>query len=307
MEQDPALPHWRPTRFAGEPQLRFETDSVELRAWLDCQPGSINRNDTGNRGMALQLWADESLLLAEWPLGALQPDSRRLASVGGRVALAQPAGQAGRRLALRLVSGQQGAWDRLHDCKRLLRPCRFLQPGLTGALQVSIDAGRLELAIDGIVNPRPAGELSGTLALELWALQRPYDGGSFQGQPLGSVTLGCLGGQQQWSDLRPSWHWPAAAPAAKPKGQLTLMLREWTPAAYVTRDWRALDWPRQPGSQSLSLNHATTARLRSLPGVSDKLARQLVASRPYHSLEQLRRVRGMDERLYARLRDRLVL
>ena len=307
MEQDPELPRWRPTRLAGEPQLRFETDSVELRAWLDCQPGAIQGDAAGSRRMALQLWADESLLLAEWPLGPLQPDSRRLASVGGRVALAQPAGQAGRRLALRLVSGQPGAWDRLHDCKRLLLPHRFLQPGLIGALQVSVYAGRLELAIDGIGNPRPAGELSGTLALELWALQRPYDGGPFQGQPLGSVTLGCLGGQQHWRHLRPSWSWPEAAPAAKPKGQLTLMLREWTPAAYVTRDWRVLDWPRQPGSQSLSLNHATTARLRSLPGVSDKLARQLVASRPFSSLEQLQRVRGMDERLYARLRDRLVL
>lgn len=307
MEQDPALPLWRPTRFAGEPQLRFETDSVKLRAWLDCQPGAVQGGDAGSRGMALQLWADESLLLSEWRLGPLQPDSRQLASVGGRVALAQPAGQAGRRLALRLVSGPPGAWDRLHDCKRLLRPHRFLQPGLTGALQVSLEAGELELAIDGIVNPRAAGELSGTLALELWALQQPYDGGPFLGQPLGSMTLGCLGGQQQWSDLRPRWHWREAAPAAKPKGQLTLMLREWTSAAYVTRDWRVLDWPRQPGSQSLSLNHSTTARLRSLPGLSDRLARRLVAARPFSSIEQLQRVRGMNERLYARLRDRLVL
>ena len=100
---------------------------------------------------------------------------------------------------------------------------------------------------------------------------------------------------------------PELALATAEKGRLTLMLRGWTPAASVTRDWRALDWPRQPGSQSLSLNHATTARLRSLPGVRDKLARQLVASRPYHSLEQLQQVRGMDERLYARLRHRLVL
>ena len=307
MEQDPALPRWRPTRFAGDTQLSFETDSVELRTWLDCQPGSIQDHGAGKRCMALQLWADESLLLAEWPLGALQADETRRAGVGGRVALAQPAGQAGRRLAIKLVSGQPGAWDRLHDCRRLLRPHRFLQPGLTGALQVRLEAGLLELAIDGIGNPRAAGGLSGTLALELWALQRPYEGGPFQGQPLGSVTLGCLGGQQQWHHLRPSWAWPEVTPAAKPQGQLTLMLREWTPAAYVTRDWRVLDWPRQPGSQSISLNQSTTARLRSLPGVSERLARRLVASRPFSSLEQLQRTRGMNERLYAGLRDRLVL
>lgn len=313
MEQDPALPRWQATGLAGEARLRFETDSVELQAWLSCQPGSSdvsdvsNASDSGHRTMAVQLWADEALLLAEWPLGLLQPDPRRLAPVGGRAPLAQPAGQARRRLSLKLVSGQPGAWDRRHDCKRLLLPHRFLQPSLTGALQVRLEAGELKLAIEGISNPRAAGELSGTLALELWALQRPYDGGPFQGQPLGSLTLGSLGGQQQWSDLRPSWRWHASAPQAVPQGQLTLMLREWTPAAYVTRDWRALDWPRQPESQAVSVNRSTTAGLRSVPGISDRLARQLVASRPFASLEQLQRVRGMSDRLYARLRDRLVL
>jgi hypothetical protein len=307
MEQDPDLPRWQPACLAGNARLRFETDSVELQAWLSCQPVTRDVSDAGNRTMALQLWADETLLLAEWPLGLLQPDPRRLASVGGRAPLVQPAGQARRRLALKLVSGHPGGWDQLHDCKRVLLPHRFLQPSLTGALQVHLEAGELRLALDGINNPRAAGELSGTLALELWALERPYDGGPFQGQPLGSLTLGRLGGQQQWRQLSPSWRWPDTAPLAVPKGQLTLMLREWTPAAYVTRDWRTLDWPRQPDGQAISVNRSTTARLRSVPGVSDKLARQLVASRPFTTLEQLQRVRGMSDRLYARLRDRLVL
>lgn len=315
MEQDPAPARWQPTCFAGEARLRFETDSVELQAWLsgqsvtrDVSNASDTDTDTDNRMMAVQLWADEALLLAEWPLGPLQPDPRRLTPVGGRVPLAQPAGQARRRLALKLVSGQPGSWDRLHDCKRLLLPHRFLQPSLTGSVQVRFAGGELKLAIAGISNPRVAGELSGTLALELWALQRPYDGGPFQGQPLGSLTLGSLGGQEQWSDLGPSWRWPDTVPLAVAQGPLTLMLREWTPAAYVTRDWRRLDWPRQPDDgQAVSVNRSTTARLRSVPGVSDRLARQLVASRPFASLDELLRVRGMNERLHARLRDRLVL
>lgn len=308
MEQDPAPARWQPTCFAGEARLHFETDNVELQAWLGCQPGTRDISDTGNRTMAVQLWADEALLLAEWPLGPLQPDQQRLAPVGGRVPLVQPAGQARRRLALKLVSGQPGSWDRLHACKRLVLPHRFLQPSLAGSVQVRVHGDELKLAIAGISNLRAAGELSGTLALELWALQQPYDGGPFQGQPLGSLTLGRLGGQQQWSDLCPSWHWSAAAlPLAGQQGQLTLMLREWTPAAYVTRDWRRLDWPRQPDGQAVSVNRSTTARLRSVSGVSDRLARQLVASRPFASLEQLQRVRGMNNRLYARLRDQLVL
>ena len=85
------------------------------------------------------------------------------------------------------------------------------------------------------------------------------------------------------------------------------MLREWTSSGYVTRDWRALDWPQPAGAVVPSINRSTTARLRSLPGISDKLARTIVASRPFASLDELQRVRGMSERLYARLRDRVTL
>ncbi len=310
MEQDPALPRWQPTCFAGQAHLHFDTDSVELQAWLSCQPVLPAVGAVGdNRTRVLQLWADETLLLAQWPLEQLRPDHSRLARVGGRAPLAQPAGQARRRLALKLVGGETGTWDRVHDCQRLVLPHRFLQPRLTGVVRASLEADQLRLAIDGISNPRAAGELSGTLALELWALQPPYEGGPFQGQPLGSVTLGCLGGQQQWSALCPSWHWPSTPlPPASQRGQLTLMLREWSPGAYVTRDWRQLAWPGQPDDEpAVSLNRSTTARLRALPGVSERLAHRLVASRPFASLEQLQRVRGISDGLYGRLRDRLVL
>jgi len=48
MEQDPALPRWQATGLAGEARLRFETDSVELQAWLSCQPGSSDVSDVSN-------------------------------------------------------------------------------------------------------------------------------------------------------------------------------------------------------------------------------------------------------------------
>ena len=303
MHQDSAPTPWMPTAFAGEASLRFEANRVELQAGLqghDLAAGA-------QRSMALQLWADDSLLLAELPLGALQPDTQGLAQVSASLALTPPAGQSRRRLSLRLVSGQPGAWDRVHDHHRFALPQRFLQPALEGTVHARLEGGALQLGIEAIVNPRDAADISGTLALELWALEQPYAGSDFRGQPLGSSVLGSLVGQQRRNLLNLAWPLPETALALPARAHLTLMLREWTSSGYVTRDWRALDWPQPAGAVAPSINRSTTARLRSLPGISDKLARTIVASRPFASLDELQRVRGMSERLYARLRDRVTL
>src|SRR6185369_10603082 len=93
------------------------------------------------------------------------------------------------------------------------------------------------LAVDSIENPRAADNLSGTLALEVWALAEPYAGGSWQGVPVASVILGVLGGGNQWADC--NYVVPAAVPEGP--GVLTVMLREWGPAGYVTRDFYNLE------------------------------------------------------------------
>lgn len=286
---------WPPAAFAEPARLHFANDRVELAATLHCP-------DPGERQWALQLWADDSLLVAELVLGKLHPDLRDQVRVSGTAPLTPPAGQAARRLSLTLVSGRAGRWERLHERQRLALPHRFLQPGLEGSVRSELDGQDFVLELETVVNPRPAADLSGTLALELWAIDGHYGGGHWQGEPLGAVALDRLGGQQRWSGLRQPWR----LPEARGRKRLTLMLREWTAAGYVTRDWRMLDWP-DAAAGPLSINRATTAALRALPGLSDKLARTLVASRPFAAVEELRRVRGMNERLYAKLRDRVEL
>ncbi len=53
--------------------------------------------------------------------------------------------------------------------------------------------------------------------------------------------------------------------------------------------------------RKLSLNHSTAAELESLPGVGPALAARIVAGRPYASVAQLERVRGIGEKTRARL------
>lgn len=303
MKNVPAPGSWLPASIA-DAVLRFQCNQVELRALLRCR---LREGLPGGQVFLLRLLADEELPLAELPLEVLQPDDSGLACVSAILTLSPPAGQLARKLSLELLGTQSDGKERLHDRWCFALPRRFVQPRLEGSVRLQLSSAMPTLEIGAIGNPRPSTDLSGTLALEIWSLDRPYRGGSFQGEPLGNVTLGSLGGQQRWSGLSQTWHLPVLQHGQRGDGHLTLMLREWTPAGYVTRDWRALEHPRHPARPAISLNRSGTAALRSLPGVSDRLARTIVATRPFATVEELQQVRGMTARLHDRLRDLVTL
>lgn len=96
--------------------------------------------------------------------------------------------------------------------------------------EVFIDIGQ-------IYNPRAIDNLSGTLSLELWSLSAPYLGDPCEGELLTIQILGILSGQNLWEGYQLTASLPTDAK------QLGLMLREWTPKGYVTRDFVALSVP----------------------------------------------------------------
>jgi competence protein ComEA len=64
---------------------------------------------------------------------------------------------------------------------------------------------------------------------------------------------------------------------------------------------------RADGGGRVSLNEASRAELQSLPGIGPALADRIVAARPFHALDDLRRVRGIGPVTMRRLRDRIGL
>ena len=105
---------------------------------------------------------------------------------------------------------------------------------LNGVCRYRIENSRFVLDVQEIANARGAQSLSGSLALEVWALAQPYTGGGFSGYPIISQPLGTLAGQSCFKHLH--YILPMMQPA-EGSWNLVLMLREWESGNWVTRDY----------------------------------------------------------------------
>jgi len=212
----------------------FDGDSVLINAELIFSDAALSAASQ----WALQLWSsvsgfpDQQLAgvkvaeLAVYPAAGYQ-------SLTATVAAMPPAGSDELDMALALVCWGDNGLPMVADLAVYPVAESFVQPKLSGNVTCALADGMATLTVDAIENPRAEDNLSGTLALEIWALDAPYAGGSWQGVPVASMILGVLGGGNALTDC--NFVVPAAAPEGP--GVLTLMLREWGPTGYVTRDY----------------------------------------------------------------------
>jgi hypothetical protein len=202
-----------------------------------------NLNDAGitSGDLALQLWACETPYsggpltgwkLAEHPLGPLWAN-HYLAPVKADAQADFP--ESGDYAVALVVAEWDGeGYNRVHDFHNYPSRDLFLQPRFAGSVGYHYDEhGRIVVEVERIESPRDPDNLSGTLALELWALPEPYAGGAFAGHALAAVTLGSLPGGGSWQEC--AYELEIAAPLSGAYA-LVLMLREWAGNGYVTRD-----------------------------------------------------------------------
>lgn len=342
----------------------FDGDSVLINAELIFSDAALSAASQ----WALQLWSsvsgfpDQQLAgvkvaeLAVYPAAGYQ-------SLTATVAAMPPAGTDELDMALALVCWGDNGLPMVVDLAVYPVAECFVQPKLSGNVTCALADGMATLTVDAIENPRAEDNLSGTLALELWALDAPYSGGSWQGVPVASMILGVLGGGQKLSDC--NFVVPAAAPEGP--GVLTLMLREWGPGGYVTRDYcnLSLEAPaknkakpkaaakkaaakeeapkekvakekapkakaepkpvtkeskapakeskaaakaaKAPVAKGVAVNAASEAELLAVKGLSATLVNAIIAGRPYASLDDLGKVKGVGPKLLAKLRDELAI
>jgi DNA uptake protein ComE-like DNA-binding protein len=104
---------------------------------------------------------------------------------------------------------------------------------LSGVNGYDIHGDRVVLSASEIANHRDSENISGSLSLELWALNRPYVDGYFEGVALAGTEIGRVSGQHVL--VNGQYELPFTEPAPG-QWHLTLMLREWEGNGFVTRD-----------------------------------------------------------------------
>lgn len=257
-----------PVQIGGTHRYVVNGDEVTLEAELHV----VDPVAASYLNWTLQLWADE-VLVADAFFGALYPDSFGIARVGATTAANLPAGTGEHRMTLALA-GDDGAGLQRFDAVSYPRHEHFPLPRIEGAVAYRFEEGHTEISAEGIRNPRPADNMSGSLVLELWALPAAYQGGAFSGILIGSEFIGVLAGQSQWNNIC------ARLPACElPEGRwhLVLMLREWVGHTYLTRDYRnfalTVDGPLPaPGSAPEALPAAPAPTIPASSAASAKVA-----------------------------------
>ncbi|HKP56525.1 MAG TPA: helix-hairpin-helix domain-containing protein [Polyangiales bacterium] len=299
-------------------------------------------NDTQAQ-WALQLWACDApfqggalsgVKIAEaalpLPSQALEPqrlDAQAYASL--------PGGQRDYSMVLVLASGTAGAFDQIHDFANYPERQRFITPHLDGSVSYQIDGDQVVLRAERVSNPRGTDNLSGSLALELWALPDEYHGGTFSGQPLAGLAIGRIAGESSAVSIE-----QRVAFSVPPAGswRVVLMLREWVKDGYVTRDYctfaepYVVNAPAKPAitppeaaavlplpaakntngqlpahDGRVSIMRASVEELANIKGLTKKIAQEIVKARPFVSLDELVKVRGIGPKLLAKLRSQLTL
>jgi DNA uptake protein ComE-like DNA-binding protein len=225
----------------GTHGYRLDGDFAFLNAELHIPP------HFSGSSFGLELWAQSAPYAGESPNGVKvaeislelpTPIGAHVHRVDGRAALSPPLGNADHAMVMMLVENAGDA-RRIHDFANYGRLERFENPRFEGAVGYALHGDQVVLSAASVANPRPMGNSSGSLCLELWALSERYAGGAPRGHRLAGAELGSVSGQ---------YHLPGierrSAFVQPPSGrwQVALLLREWTVVSgYVTRDYRNFD------------------------------------------------------------------
>ncbi len=315
---------------------RLDGDDVELSAQLLLGEGTSLAN------WKVQLWAHDVLAngapggikIAETSLEAAHV-TKGVARLQTRLnAMLPPTGRYYNMALVLAPDGGDGTADVANYAERQWISGPFLQ----GAVGYSIGAGQVTVHVEQVCNPRDASNLSGTLALELWAVSESYFGGAVRGHQLAGLVLGTLAGQSSCSHVATTVNFD---PPPSGQWQLVLMLREWTATGYVTRDYRTFDTlyhardaaefatdtralesaPATPSTPALtaaspvaptavkspldkrvSVQTASVEELTRATGLSKKVAQEIVRTRPFKSLDELTKVKGIGAKSLRALR-----
>ncbi|MGC4093712.1 MAG: helix-hairpin-helix domain-containing protein [Polyangiaceae bacterium] len=353
--------HEASVRFGAQHGYRVDGDRVHLHADVE-----LPRFAGGK--WTLELWANDSEHPASSDVGtcvakldatlpaAIAPLAYSLA---GQVEAQLPPHGKAYAMSLVLREAASSGDARVGDVVTYPRRELFPAPHIVGAVGYRVIADEVELSANDVANPRPFGNVSGSLSLELWAERS--EGGKVVEHCMASATVDPIQG---------GFHIPNIAVrvpfSAPPAGSwcLSMRLREWSGSAGLsTRDRREFDAlyvtpsPALPAASAsrpapaaaaalptsaahtapasrpapaaspapaaapppaarpatsasprlISVQTASADEIVAATGLPLKVAKEIVKSRPFKSLDDLVKVSGIGEKRLQQLRKQLTL
>jgi competence ComEA-like helix-hairpin-helix protein len=245
----------QPLQIGGRHGYRIDGDSAHLNAELSVPPYHPGG------AWALELWASEQayrggelsgVKVSEVQFELPTPIAPHTHRVEAQAPARLPLQGVAHTMLLALV--ERGAGERrIHDVTSYPELETFPAPRFQGEVGYEIRGHELMLQAEAVTNPRPEGNLSGTLSVELWATpvdseEAPETG---QGHCLGAAQFAPVAGGESAFDL-----YCRAAFLTPPPGtfRLELLLREWTRAlGYLTRDRRTFGLAHQQAPEALDV------------------------------------------------------
>ncbi len=61
----------------------------------------------------------------------------------------------------------------------------------------------------------------------------------------------------------------------------------------------------QPATPKININKATAKELEALPGIGPALSKRIVEGRPYETIEDIKKVKGIGEKTFQKIKDRI--
>jgi hypothetical protein len=214
-----------------------------------------------------------------------------------------PADRRDYAMVLVLAADAGSEFERVQDFANYPARQAFLAPYIEGPFGYTIENGEVTLRAGRIVNPRLADNLSGSLALELRALTG--NGDELAGRVVTRISLGSLAGQASIEGVE--LRGPVLDGQLDPD-RMALILVEYTAEGYAARDAHPVPGGEVSAAERrVSIQSASVESLASVPGINRKLAIEIVKARPYRTLEDLVKARGIGEKMLRKLRDHLRL
>jgi Helix-hairpin-helix motif len=335
MTQQPTLrQHDQPIHIGPRHGYRIEGDHAFINAELQVPPYH------SGGAWTLELWAAHQpyvegpltgLKVAQVALELPTPIGPHVHQVDARTAARWPLQGPAYAMVLALIQHAPDGQTKVHAFANYARPQTFNAPQFSGNVSYGVHGSEVVLEADALFNPRTPDNLSGTLSVELWAFAE--SGPATEGLRLAAAEIGQISGQSRLSAIE-----RRVAFVEPPVGRfrLALLLCEWTLAhGYVARDRRdfatiyerVAPEPAAPDALAapprtldklrlvstaeapslVSIQTASVEELAVVKGLNLKLAKEIIKARPFTSLADLIRVRGLGEKTIDRLKGLLTL